>query len=423
MDLTGKRTVYPCQEYQTATVPFSALLKDGELEIYQQVSTLFDVHYQKGALSLRAKGHVGYIPISDHVAINVQPRAPIGNLLWMVWRSGLPLANIKGFVRRYQERPDTIQKPEELYAGAFLEALKETATSGTLRRYQRRESDTAKRGRLLLGQTVSRFRGRGNKFRYVFELSDFTADIPENRLIKGIAERLIAHLSAEGSSGGVDAARQLTRLLEPFSLVNGLPGDPARLAASVERLARTLPRTHAFYEPILWLCFLVATKSGLAMERVGRVLFDSIIIDVARVFEHYVRRVCVANERTIFGEGKVMSGSARPIVLFPSTKKFQTEPDLYITLKGKPLAVADMKYKPEPSREDRYELLTFCEAAQVKRAAFICPLIGGTHPRVSYGQTAGGINVDVLRFNLAAQDMEREEASFLSNLRGSLLGD
>lgn len=422
MDLTGKRTVYPCQEYGTARVPFSVLMKDGELEVYPQVAKYFDVNYQQGVLALRATRYVGYIPISDHVAINVEPRASIGNLLWMVWRSGVPLANIRGFIRRYQERPDTIDKPEELYAGAFVEALKEASVAGTLRRYERRVSDVVRRGRLLLGPTISRFRSRGNKFRHVFELSDFTTDIPENRLIKSVAEQLVAHLFAAGSNDDLEAAQQLTLLLEPFSLVNRLGGDPNRMAASVERLVRGLPRTHAFYEPILWLCFLILTRSGLAMESVGRVLFDSIIIDVAKVFEHYVRKVCVENEKTYFGNGRILSGADRPIVLFPTTGKFHTEPDIYVSVGGKPVAVADVKYKPEPKREDRYELLAFCEAAQVKRSAFICPLVGDTPPFASYGKTAGGISVDVVRFNLAAQDMEREETVFLGNLRASLLG-
>ena len=87
---------------------------------------------------------------------------------------------------------------------------------------------------------------------------------------------------------------------------------------------------------------------------------------------------------------------------------------------GVSLGVADAKYKPRISSEDRYELLAFCEATGVVSGAFIAPIFGDEPGSDLHGTTLGGKTLYVVRVNLAAADMVAEEEKFLSNLSAVL---
>src|SRR5947209_3689899 len=114
MTRSFSQNVHVCREYEILAVPVRDLMDDGgRLEVYPEVSAkgYFDIDYAEGRLVLKSKGFVGLIPISDRVTIHVLPRTPIGNLLYMVWRSGGKLTSIGGFIRGYQEQAWSVQNP------------------------------------------------------------------------------------------------------------------------------------------------------------------------------------------------------------------------------------------------------------------------------------------------------------------------
>lgn len=424
-DLPTRQTVYPCEEYGEVAVPIASLLKNGELDVYPGIAGskgYFDIDYRKAKLMLRATRYVGLIPISDSVAIHVRPRAPIGNLLWMVARSGMRPARLEGFLRSYQHRPGESKTPEELYLEVFLSTLERIRRRGLLKTYQTRESDSDWRGRPLVSRTVARFRSKGYAHRAVFQVADYTADSPENRALKHITRRLLRHLEQSSSPEDAQLAARAVRLMARLGAVHDDRTSSRSLSRTLPSVMRRLRPSHAYYEPALWLAYLIATRSGVAIEQIGRARFESVVVDVGTVFENYVRRLCMEAvlAHTHFRGLQAVDGNRVPIRLFRSGRPIDVQPDVYFTAAGRPVSVADAKYKPEPGRGDRHEMVAFCEAAEVGRAAFVCPQMPGTRPFEHYGTTPRGLEIALVRIDLNASDMNAEEAAFLERLSAVL---
>jgi 5-methylcytosine-specific restriction enzyme subunit McrC len=419
----GAQKVFACKEHDPIAIPLRDLLTDaGTLDVYPEIASrgYFEIALRQGSLLLRATRFVGLIPISDRISVHVMPKAPIANLIYMVWRSGKELEGLSGFIRGYQEEPGTVNSPEELYVGSFISALNVLRASGPLRRYERRETDLELRGRLMVMPTVSRFIARGYRDRHVFEVFDHSADIAENRILKHTTQRLLRHFVAQPAGENLAIARQLKAVLALLNGVDANAVDTVTIARRVPSLMRSLPATHRFYEPALWLSYLIATRSGVSMDVVGRAQFETVIIDVSLVFENYVRKICLERAATLLGGCEILDGNRWPVPLFATSEKHTVHPDMYFRREGRIVAVADTKYKPEPSTQDRYELLAFCEALGVNHAAFVCPGTGAEPLATHYGTTRTGRRLDVLRIDLAKSDMGPEEDRFVTALNQTL---
>jgi 5-methylcytosine-specific restriction enzyme subunit McrC len=423
MRYVGPQTIYPCAEYEAVEIPIERLLgPDGRLRIYPEVTAkgFFDVDYRDGRLVLKSTRYVGLIPINDHIAIHVRPRAAIGNLMRMIERSGTQVSGLSGFIRGYQEQYGAVDDPEQVYLGAFTTALARVSEAGILKRYVTRSTDREWRGRLLLGETVGRFRSRGISQRAMFEVHDLTEDNDENRILKHTAERLLRHLVVQQTNESRNAALRLKGLLRPFAAVDSGSVNSEYVARVTPSIVRGLPRSHHFYEPVLWLAYLICTDSGVSLEEIGPARFETVILDAADVFERYLRTLIQDAAAGPLRGYVVLDGNTRSVPLFFDRQTPPTKPDYYFLRGGKPVALADAKYKPALSAPDRYELLSFCEALAVNNAAFLVPAFPGQDLTQHHGTTAGGRVITVVRIDLAARDIEAEEAAFIDRLATAL---
>jgi 5-methylcytosine-specific restriction endonuclease McrBC regulatory subunit McrC len=413
--LSAEQQVYPCDEHGTVPVPISELVTDGKLDIYPGITGhgYFDIDYTGGALVLRASKYVGLIPISDRVAIHVRPKAPIANLMWLVWRAGGAFKQLEGIVRGYQALPGEIDDPEKLYVDVFASALERLYRGGMMKRYVTSEADNVWRGRLSLARSISRHYSRGRRYAHTFATTDLTLNNAVNQIVKHTAGRLLPHLQRDRGAAGQKLADRMQRCLQPLSTVDDSHITPSVIAAKVPGLVRSLPPVYREYESALWLAYLIASRSGVVMEQVGNARFESVLINVSEVFEKYVRLLCV-EARPIL-RCRVYDGNKRPIRLFVD-KSIPAAPDIYFARDGVTLAIADAKYKKKIDREDRYELIAHCNATEVRRAAFICPSMSD-EPRVAhYGTLRDGVRISIIQINLAAADMRAEEALFMENV-------
>lgn len=417
MRIGGPETIYECAEHGDAKVPISELLKDGELDIYPAITGkgYFDIDYRDGKLIVHATRYVGLIPISDRVAIHVRPKTPVGNLLWMVWRARAPVSRLEGVVRTYQLHGPT-DSPEALYVDTFIRVLSEISRNGLLKRYHTRANEREWKGRLEFSASVNRFYARGVRYGHVFSNTELTSNTLENQIIRHTAHRLIAHLRRDRGGEGERLALRMIRDLELFERIDDSQISDAVIARETPHLVRALPAAYSYYEPALWLAYLIAISSGVSMERVGNAKFESLLVNVADVFENYVRRVCAEAQANVL-DCVVRDGNKRPIPLFVSGTNNEVKPDMYFIRGEHTVAVADAKYKLKPERDDRYELLAFCEATGVKRAAFICPLFAGQERVSHHGTTRSGLRIDVIRVDLAAADMEDEEMRLVAAVK------
>jgi len=338
----------------------------------------------------------------------------------MVWRAGVRLSALTGFIRSYQECPGTVENAEELYVSAFLSALRRIRSVGLLKKYLSRETELEKRGRLLLGPTVSRFHAAGQRHRHLFQVHELTVNNRENQILKRTLERLARHFLHDPAGLNRQIASDLREVLLLFSGVDATSITDLVVARESLGLIRGLPRNHRFYESAIWLAYLIATNSGIVMEKVGRAKFETVIIDVSAVFEKYVRALLREAAIPHLGGCSIFDGNVRQVPLFVTSSQFLVQPDYYFRRGVDYAAVADAKYKPKISTEDRYSLLAFCEALSVKRAAFVCPAFPGEPLTYHQGTTPSGVQVHVVRIDLRAPDLTGEEDQFKARIAGAL---
>lgn len=420
----ARQLVIPCQEHEAVAIPFSVLIgPDGRLSLYDEVarSGYFDIDFRQGKLVVKATRFVGFIPLSDTIAIHVTPKAPIANLLYMVSRGSAQTKVLSSFLRGYADESNhTGYDIEDVYAGSFVSALAELRKVGPLRRYVSRETDQQLRGRLLLTKTITRGYAHNSKRHPVFLVSEHSADIEENRLLKATAQRLKKHFLARGGARAVTVAQQMHSVVQLLDSVADVDSANRASVRNIPHLLRSLPASHRFYEPALWLSYLITTGRSVRMEALGHARFETLILDVSAVFEGYVRSLLLDARQGALSQIEVLDGNLYPVPLFTTGIKHATHPDYYFRFQGRLVAMADAKYKSEPSTQDRYEVLAFCEALGVQRSAIICPqVIPG--PRVSHhGTTRSGRRISIVRIDLAAADLRSEEASFIAALSDEL---
>jgi 5-methylcytosine-specific restriction enzyme subunit McrC len=312
----------------------------------------------------------------------------------------------------YAEDPVAACDIEDVYANSFLAALSSLRRGGLLKRYVTKETDQELRGRLLLTKSINRQYARGSKSSPIFELSEHTVDIDENRLLKGTAERLKGHFLARGGAKNIAIAKRLHEIVQLMVGVTSLAQIGPAAVRRIPILLRRLPPSHDFYEPALWLSYLVAMGRSVKMEVLGQARFETLIVDVSAVFEQYVRKLLQEARQRNFPEIEVIDGNEYPVPLFVTGITHKTHPDYYFRSRQTLVALADAKYKPEPSAQDRYEVLAFCEALGVQRAAIICPRTQPGPRVIHHGTTRAGRQISIVRIDLAAADLAKEESDF-----------
>jgi 5-methylcytosine-specific restriction enzyme subunit McrC len=162
------------------------------------------------------------------------------------------------------------------------------------------------------------------------------------------------------------------------------------------------------------MAFLLLQRTIPNVGADGSVALDSLVTDVSKVFEAYVRRGLV--DRADQEGWRITDGNLKPSSFFTDNGAYEVRPDIVISAQGKPIAVLDAKYKLSPKESDRYELLSFMDALGVEHGAFVCPATAGERSGF-IGTTSGGKRMSILRYDLNAADPEAEEERFLVNVR------
>lgn len=411
------RTVYQCREFEPVEVPLDRLISNGQVQVYPSAEKYFDLDYRTGRLVIAPKSYVGLIPINDDVAIQVLPRFPISNLFHVLHRSSATLRFIEGFTRTYEvEKPDGSSDPIAMLADQLIALGVDTLRSGLLRRYVSTSHDLHLGGSLDLSNTVARFRVRGICDRSVWVRTEHSFQLRENQLVKLALQRVVSYLARAGARFDLKRLRMARELLFAFDRVSsssgGLHFDEIELAQMVARL----PALHRQYAALLWLSYLLHARRGVSIEASGKAVFDTFVVNLADVFEDYVRYLIASALDVLLPGGRALNGNDDQVALFVQGEAHKVKPDIYLlSAVGTPWAVLDAKYKPAAKASDRYEVLAFCEALQVKRAVILCPSSEPV-PIELLGTTPGGIKMHVARINLNAADMSHAEGEFLQQV-------
>jgi 5-methylcytosine-specific restriction enzyme subunit McrC len=201
------------------------------------------------------------------------------------------------------------------------------------------------RGRLRIADQMARWPGLPVPLEIVYD--DYTADIPENRMVRGAAELLLRFPLVP-----VQARKRLLRVRAALEDVAPMAPDRGARAPAITRLNRR-------YEAILALAELVLRGSSITTKN-GEITSVSFVFDMNQVFEDFLS---IALRRSLERRGgRVVLQHRREHL--DAGRTIRLIPDITWWRAGRCLAVIDAKYKPIADgrfpNADAYQMLAYC---------------------------------------------------------------
>jgi 5-methylcytosine-specific restriction enzyme subunit McrC len=318
---------------------------------------------QRDVFTLTPGGYVGTI-VAPHCRLLVRPKIPVRNVFYLL--------DPDGSVPVTEDRTTTAPGADllDFLAGHLARLLAERAARGLHRAYvERSQHGPFLQGRLDLPAQLRDAHGRKDRVHCRHE--DFTADVPCNQVPRATAELVL-----RSPLLGEPARLTLRRALTPFADVSPVPLGPDSFAvAAADRLTEA-------YRPLLELCRLLAESLSPA-EAAGGNACPAFLLDLERVFERYLTVHCVSAWE---GRGEAVSVQRlfclhlRAGVVSPRREtqpEMSMRPDLTLDRGGWPALVVDAKWKRLPKgaliTADVYQVLAYCAALGVERAALVYP--------------------------------------------------
>lgn len=414
--LSGVKTTVVAKEFEPTEIPLDLLLIEGKIEIFPGVEKYFEIDYRSGRLVVSPKSYVGLIPINRNLALRVVPRFSIENLFYILRRSSARLSFIEGAVRAYGLLEMTEGDPLEILAKRFVQQLELILPGGLALRYHPEDEAQSFKGSIDISASVSLFWARGQRTSQAWFEDDLTADSLENRLIKSALSRVAGYYRSKATSEAKNHLIRLSRAEHLFASISDIPNQADIDEREVRRAIDTLPSHRPEYIPLVWISYLLHSRRGLAVESSSGIEFDTFVVNLAEVFEDYVRAVVESGLHKPIDKIHVKNGNVDRVRLLGGAQQYHVQPDIYLTSPDGCLLVADAKYKQSVKAPDRYEVLAFCEALQCKSAVLISPYTAGVKIE-SLGQTPGGVKFWRAQIDLSADDMIAEESKLIQNLK------
>jgi hypothetical protein len=411
--------IVDCEEFGSLQIGVDRLMVDGEIALDPRIVDrgYLNVALVKGQVVFRADRYVGFIPINSRIAIRVRPRAKVANIAHMIVKSGVAPNAIPDFSRGYFPKFETGKEAEKIYYAPLIGGVERILEVGLMKSYNAIENPPVWRGRLRVSDTIKRHRARNVRYRTEFDYVTLSYGGVENIALKHTL-KIVRNWLAE--KDGKNAALLRAELaLRRMSSIPDSKFDVASLAREIGRSAAHLPAHYAYYRDPLWTAYLLLQNKLPDLSDQGFLTLDSLIVDLSMVFEAFIR--LALSEKFQARGFKIVDGKSKMYPFFVADNTYRVQPDIVILKQGIPVALLDVKYKPEPKESDRYEVLSFMEALAVNKGGFVCPQREGATSRFM-GSTSGGKELSLLRFDLAAVDVDTEVNRLAENVDRLLNG-
>lgn|GEM_PF-1787576 len=411
--------IVECEEFGALEIGIDQLIVDGEIALDSRIVDrgYLSVSLVKGRVTFRADRHVGLIPINDRLAIRVRPRALISNIGYMIVKSGVAPSAIPDFSRGYLPKFEIGTDLEKIYIAPLIGGIERILDSGMMKSYVAVDNPPTWGGRLLVSDTIRRHRARNLRYRGEFDFKTLSFGGLENIALKHSLKIVRAWLLEKDKKN--PALVRIDHAMRRMAAIPDCHSDVGRLAQEVGRSASRLPLHYLYYRDPLWTAYLLLQSKLPDVSSEGFVTLDSLIVDLSKVFEAFIRSVLI--EKSDAQGWRILDGNLKPHSFFADSNVYSVRPDIVIVRDGKPTGLLDVKYKPEPKESDRYEVLSFMDTVGVKRGGFVCPQREGSSSRFM-GRTSVGKEFSVLRFDLAASNIEAEAARFVCNVAKLIAG-
>lgn len=405
--------IIECEEFGEVELGIDRLLVNGEIKLDGRIveKGFLNISLVKGQVKLRADKYVGLIPLNEQVAIRVRPRATVANLTHMLVKSGEAPFAIPDYSRGYMPNFEVGHNTERVYCGSLVGGLERVVAGGLIKSYAQVSYPPAWRGRLLVSDTIKRHRSQNVRYRGEFDYWTLSYSGPENVALKHAGKFVRDWLAANDRNSPL--LRRVNTVLRVFEPVPDFNGRLGVLLQDVARSAGRLSSHQAYYRDPLWTAYVILQGKVPDLAGDGFVTLDSLIVDLSKVFEAYLRQLLI--DRAAPLGWRIVNGDKVIYPFFADGNDYRVKPDIVILKSGQPIAVIDAKYKLDPKESDRYEVLAFMDALGVQKGGFVLPSRPESASRYM-GVTAGGKMLSDIRFDLAAIDMEAEADRFVTNL-------
>ena len=342
------------------------IAKDDIPTIRRRLKNLAEVVYDLDGVRLRAKSHVGYIPVDEDLQLVVMPKIEnFEDFFYVLERAGMtPKVWMDYTVFAGLDESERQNAPLFLVR-MLLHKLRLLKRDGFYRKaLPRSEARAIVKGKIELTNTVRQCLMRGKPHQVYCAYFDPTVDTIENRFIKYTIWRLI-------HSG---LPKPIKRELRAFwRIFASIPFDRTeRYLAEIERIIRRrrLPSSRSYYIDILSLCFLIIENSTVVVKAGEDVRLSAFAIKMDNMFERYIRNILF---EALHPDFSVLDGNKERQQLFTDADKPSITPDIMICAALKCLVVADTKYKEKdlPSVDDWYQAISYALALDVPTGVLI----------------------------------------------------
>jgi 5-methylcytosine-specific restriction enzyme subunit McrC len=342
---------------------------------------------ERGVYRLTPRGCAGVIA-APTCRLSILPKLKWPNFIRLFDPDQSSLLNSPG---RLDESPRYLP---EFLAGHWLELVQQLVNAGLLCGYADRFDEISQvRGRLDLQQQLRSAPMMPTRFACHFD--DFSTDIPCNRLVKSMLERLYA------AAWLSPTLRQFTTiLLEHFSSVESVE-PPADACAKV---LADLP-AQAYHAVIELGQLLLHSPNAEA----GQESPSSFLVDLERLFEHYITHGLQRHpvDPSFSLEMQPRLNWHENIAGQPS---LQLRPDIVLRNSrnlDESHAVIDVKWKlftGQPEAGDLHQIVAYATAAKAKRGILVYP--GRRHAVRVYPLRNSEMQIEIATVRICGSDQQ-----------------
>ena len=381
-------------EYENKLFPLDKIPYSAGVELYEKYKTQLDIEFPsyttKQHWKLKAKGWVGYIPVTSEFHLKINPKVLIQNLFGMLEYA----YNLKSF--RFLEGLMDCESLEDFYnnlAHILADKVLELCRKGLYRTYLPKTQQLSYvRGRLDVRQVIQKPWNVKLKCDY----EEHTADIKENQILAWTL--YIIGRSSFCSERVSPTVRKAYHALQGLVMLQPCSAEDC--------IARQYNRLNPDYQLLHNLCRFFLENSSPSHER-GNHKTLPFIVDMAHLYELFVAEWLKKNTP----QGYFFK-QQHPIEI-SQNRHFTIDILLCNAATGKTMAVLDTKYKASEStvNTDIHQMISYANTTKCKQAFLIYPK-DLTQP---LDIKSDEIRVNSLTFSLD-NNLDRAGQTFLKNL-------
>lgn len=374
------RRVLRTQEYGRVPVDSAALIKNGRLDIYGEIlgAGVVNVQAKKGEVYIQAGGLIGFLPLNDDFALEINPRVPIANLERILNRAkAQPLSyftsQVSSFSVTNRDLPESFW---DLYAERLITLVEMCWSEGLHSNYDLRIAEGINpKGKILVGRTAQR-RGQLGGWPIVsYAQLVRSHDTPLNRCLVAALEKLyVMYAGMRARAGAKSLANRLSRARH---LLSGVPSPKQStfLTDSLVADPSKIPSFRYSYPEAINLARVVLDASAIDVRsNGGDVALPPILLNLEDIFEDYLAAVLGGDANEFLTQGKTSKSLFRSASEGSEWVGVKAKPDIICTPKvGGTPTVIDAKYKPSVDREDINQVLAYALSYNTDTVVLVSP--------------------------------------------------